>query len=413
MRGTVRPIRVPVLEIGSQAGVAAREMRIIIPAHNEADRLSETVTNLWSHFGPRATLLVVANGCSDDTAGVARSLARRYPTVELLEIRHQIGKGGAVRAGLTLGSEPYVAFIDADGSTTADQLDVLYQACVERKLSGAIGSRWLPGSRIARKQPFQRRLASRAFNRITRLVFGLKFTDTQCGAKVFERAAIDSVLHKLEIANFAFDVDVLLALQKLGKPVAEIAISWENVVEYSKVRLIRSGPTMLWALLRLSIRESVLSHVPFLDALGRSQTIPVRCGLDVLFLLPRRHVASAKFEALVSGLQARGHMARVVRTEELGSLAGLAMWYLRSGHRQTDVIVHASGSLGSQILAWSAKPKFSLLEVESRADRSELAVDEFIKETIRATHSNLYLRRNDDGWTFATQQLEPASIDPI
>ena len=94
-------------------------------------------------------MLVVANGCSDDTAGVTRTLARRFANVELLEIHQRIGKGGAVRAGLTFGREPYVAFIDADGSTAPDQLDVLLAACSERKLSGAIGSRWLPGSRIA------------------------------------------------------------------------------------------------------------------------------------------------------------------------------------------------------------------------------------------------------------------------
>ena len=393
--------------------VDAREILIIIPAHNEADRLRETIENLWSHFGSRATLLVVANGCSDGTSDVARSLARRFHTVKLLEIVHQIGKGGAVRAGLTFGTEPYVAFIDADGSTTADQLDILYHACIERKLSGAIGSRWLPGSRIARKQPLQRRLASRAFNGITRLVFHLNFTDTQCGAKVFERAAIDGVLEKLEIANFAFDVDLLLALQKRRKPVAEIPIAWENVVEYSKVRLLRSGPAMLWALLRLSIRESVLSRVPFLDALGRSQTLPVRCGLDILFFLPPHHEESAAFSKLVRGLEARGHTARVVRSDNVGALAKFVLWYLGSGRRHVDTIVHACGPLGARLLDWSAKPKFLLLDVESSAEKSATASDDFIKETMRALNSPLYLRRNDDGWTFATQQLEPTLIEPL
>ncbi len=388
-------------------------MRIIIPAHNEAGRLGQTVGDLWSHFGTRATLLVVANGCSDGTAALTRSLARLYPTVELLEIRQRIGKGGAVRAGLTLGSEPYVAFIDADGSTAANQLDVLLHACVERKLSGAIGSRWLPGSRIARKQPLQRRVASRAFNGITRLAFGLRYTDTQCGAKVFERAAIDGVLDHLEIANFAFDVDLLLALQKIGKPVAEIPISWEHVVEYSKVRLLRSGPAMLWALLRLGIRESVLARVPFIDSLGRSETLPVRCGLDVLFLVPREHEAGSGFTTLVNGLRARGHVARVVKLQDIGSLVKLCVWYLRFGHRRSDVIVHQLGTLGSRILASSAKPKYSLAEVEAFAERSALFSDDFIKEIIDATHSSQYLRRNDDGWILATQHLEPSLLDPL
>ena len=322
---------------------AMREIRIIIPAYDEAARLDETVSRLWHHFGTRATLLVVANGCTDETADIVRSLARRYATIELLEITKKIGKGGAVRAGLTLGNEPYVAFVDADGSTAADQVDFLLETCRTRKLSGAIGSRWMAGSRIARKQPLQRRIASRAFNTVTRLVFGLNYTDTQCGAKVFERDAMNEVLEHLEIANFAFDVDVLLSLKRIGKPVEEIPIAWEDVAEYSKVRLVKSGGPMLWALLRLYLKQSVFRKLPLLNALGLSETIPVRFGLDIIFLYPAGANETPALRELIDTLRARGYTARVVRLNSVGSILGFGFWYLRRGHLLCDVIVHDLG----------------------------------------------------------------------
>jgi glycosyltransferase involved in cell wall biosynthesis len=397
----------------SESSACARELRIIIPAHDEAARIEETIQSLWEHFGERASLLVVANGCTDHTAEVTRSLARRYPTLELLEISQRIGKGGAVRAGLTFGNEPYVAFMDADGSTAPDQIDVLLQTCVEQKLAGAIGSRWLPESRIARRQPLRRRLASRAFNALTRSLFGLPFTDTQCGAKVFSRAAIDEILDQLEIANFAFDVDLLLELKKVGQPVAEVAISWENVEEYSKVRLLRSGPAMVWALARLYTRESVLRHVPFVDTLGRSATIPVLSGLDILFIVSARQRATDEFLALVEGLRDRGHVVRIVRLDSTSAFGKFAYWYVRAGHRQSNAIVHDAGRIGTRILDFSAKPKFVLSKLAEAAALDPQSIDTFVQEVLETTHQSQYFSRDTDGWTLATQRLEAAEIDKI
>ena len=88
---------------------------------------------------------------------VVRSLAARYPTLDVARDRFADRKGGAVRAGLTLGSEPFVAFVDADGSTAARQIDMLLDQCVRAGAAGAIGSRWIAGAAIGRKQPWRRR----------------------------------------------------------------------------------------------------------------------------------------------------------------------------------------------------------------------------------------------------------------
>jgi dolichol-phosphate mannosyltransferase len=405
--GDIKPSTAMLREEPSSAAIVRRDLRIIIPAHNEAERLNETVGELWEYFGARATLLVVANGCTDDTTEVVRRLARRYPTVELLDIPNKIGKGGAVRAGLTLGTEPYVAFVDADGSTAADQLDVLLKTCIARGLSGMIGSRWLPGSRIAPRQPLRRRLASRIFNRIVRVVFGLELTDTQCGAKVFDRKAIDQILGDLEISNFAFDVDLLLSLRKIGKPFSEMPIAWRDVAEYSKIRLVRSAPPMLWALLRLFIRESVFRQLPFFNWLGRSETIPVRFGLDILFLLPKRQAQSATYLELFRLLKERGHTARVMRLDDAFSLPAFAFWYVREGHLLSNVIVNGFGKRLTGLLSYSAKPKLSLDGLTTVEDPA-IFCDRFILAIVAAMNGSLHFRREGDGWNLAAQRLEAA-----
>jgi len=74
--------------------------------------------------------------------------------------------------------------MDADASTSFSQMLTLYEI-----LDGAdvvIGSRWIEGSVLIREQDLARKLESRVFNLIIRLLFGLSFKDTQCGAKVFK-----------------------------------------------------------------------------------------------------------------------------------------------------------------------------------------------------------------------------------
>jgi hypothetical protein len=224
---------------------------------------------------------------------------------------------------------------------------------------------------------------------------------------------MDGILDRLEIANFAFDVDLLIALKKAGKPVVEVAISWEDVVEYSKVRLLRSGPAMLWALLRLFVRDSVFGRLPFADAVGRSQTIPVVCGLDMLFLVSRRHRSTEQFLRVVEGLRERGHIIRVVRIENFGALASFMLWYVRSGHLICNAIVHDRSKFSARIIEMSAKPKFSLREVEAGTMQSPQFLDSFVNQVANLNHRSSYFSRDGDGWTLATQRLEASQIDTI
>ena len=100
-------------------------------------------------------------------------------------------KGGGF--GQFVASGPLVGFMDADNSTKVSELVRLSRRIGDH--DGVIGSRHLPGQVLQRKQPLFRRIQSRIFNGLIRLLFGLPFYDTQCGAKIFKKEALDAVLH--------------------------------------------------------------------------------------------------------------------------------------------------------------------------------------------------------------------------
>ena len=80
-------------------------------------------------------------------------------------------------------------FTDADLSSPITEADKLFAALAEGA-DVAIGSRWLKRELQTERQPLLRQLYGRLFNLGLRLVLGLRYRDTQCGFKAFNRKAI-------------------------------------------------------------------------------------------------------------------------------------------------------------------------------------------------------------------------------
>jgi dolichol-phosphate mannosyltransferase len=204
---------------------------LVIPAYNEEHRIVSLFEGIHDFDGE---LIVVCDG-TDGTADVVDRIAagRKDLTIRCLRFNHRLGKGGGVIAGLAAARSPLVGFFDADGSTRISEMKKLFFHLSES--DGAIGSRWVSGSMLTVRQGMLRRLESRFFNFLIRSLFGLDFHDTQCGAKVFRKPAIDAVLPAMVSRGFEFDVELLWRLKNAGCRVVEVPIEWQNVGD-SRVR---------------------------------------------------------------------------------------------------------------------------------------------------------------------------------
>jgi len=131
-----------------------------------------------------------------------------------------------VIAGLTAAQAPIVGYVDADGSTAIEEMIRLFGHLTSYDV--VFGSRWIPGLAPAVRQGWARRLESRGFNLLIRVLFGLSFHDTQCGAKVFKKSAVDAVLPHLVSKGFEFDVELIWRLVQAGYRIEEVPIAWQN-----------------------------------------------------------------------------------------------------------------------------------------------------------------------------------------
>lgn len=237
-------------------------LSIVIPAHNEEKRIGSMLEAYLPFFTARyhhdVEFLVVVNGSTDKTDEVVAGYAARFPCVRLMVEPGRIGKGGAVMLGFRQAQGEFIGFVDADGATPPEAFQALMDNIGEA--GGIIASRWAKGSQVSPQQPFDRRVASRIFNMMTRTLFGLRLTDTQCGAKLMRRAAIQAILPHLGITQWAFDVDLLFQLRRGGFKIKEIPTTWRDV-EGSKVQVGSASQEMMMALVRLRLIYSPFKWV--------------------------------------------------------------------------------------------------------------------------------------------------------
>jgi glycosyltransferase involved in cell wall biosynthesis len=225
-------------------------LSIVIPAHNEEQRLPGSLTRILEHLRPqpyRWEVLVVENGSRDGTAAVAERFAREVPGVRVLR-EGQRGKGLAVRRGMLEAAGDYRFICDADLSMPIDQIDRFLPPMLE-DYDIAIASREAPGA-VRYGEPPHRHWIGRIFNWIVRLLAVPGFQDTQCGFKCFRAEAAEALFPLQRLQGWTFDVELLFVAVRRGYRVVEVPIPW-HYNPGSRVSLLRDSLAMFTDLFRI------------------------------------------------------------------------------------------------------------------------------------------------------------------
>lgn len=252
---------------------AEKLVSLVIPAHNEEGRLYDTLVvygkEMRERFGDNFEIVVVANGCSDGTVEVANAATAENPQIRVVEIEEAVGKGGAVLEGLRRADGASVAFADADGATAPESLMMLIEELSHSDV--AIGSRRLPNSTITQPQTWSRRLLGSLFAKTAKLLFGMPYKDTQCGAKALRADAARQLCEVVSETRWTFDLDLLLCARRLGLEITERPVIWADR-EGSRLRYASTTLEVLQALWIMKRRQllplAVLPEPPIFGGEG-------------------------------------------------------------------------------------------------------------------------------------------------
>lgn len=241
---------------------------LVIPMKDEARRIETSLCALASASDHRqhTELILVDDGSTDGTPEIAERLLRElHLEGRVVRLGRNLGKGGAVRAGIAAARGQAIAFSDADLSAPPDAIDACYTAIESGTADVVVTTRLHDDSNITVQPPFGRRLSGKLFNALLRILGLTAYADTQCGLKAFTEKAADMLFRDLRIQRFAFDVEVLMRAELAGLRVVELPIEWQHK-DSSRVRPLRDGTRMVVDVLRL--RRSLRAWQPAPDSKG-------------------------------------------------------------------------------------------------------------------------------------------------
>ena len=217
-------------------------LSVVVPAHNEAGGIRETLERIAAALdraGTEYEILVVDDASTDDTAAVVRSVATGNARVRYQLSHNPRGFGFAVRAGLDRFQGDAVAIVMADGSDDPDDL-VRYLDVLAAGHDCAFGSRFVRGGRVHDYPRFKLAL-NRVVNLGIRVLFRHGYDDTTNAFKAYRREVIETVQPLLS-NHFNLTVEIPLKAVVRGHTYKVVPISWRNRKEgESKLSLQEMG----------------------------------------------------------------------------------------------------------------------------------------------------------------------------
>lgn len=215
----------------------ALKLSFVVPVYNEVRRLPdfvEHVEKVSKNLGVDHETVIVDDGSVDRTYEAAQELARRYGSVRVVHYTPNEGKGYAIARGFARSNGDWVLITDVDMGL---QMLAMFPTYLETMRKGAdvvIASKRHPDALI--RYPLRRRLFSRAFISLVRLLYGIRVSDTQAGFKLFKREVLERVIPRLLIKRYAYDVELLVNIWKEGFNIVEEPLIYRHKEERMRIR---------------------------------------------------------------------------------------------------------------------------------------------------------------------------------
>ncbi|AZI58516.1 glycosyltransferase family 2 protein [Nakamurella antarctica] len=192
---------------------------IIVPAWNEQDSLPSTLAEV-ARAVPAASVLVVSDGSTDNTARIAHELG-----ATVLDLPINLGVGGAMRAGYKYALRhgfDYAVQLDADGQHSAFDVSRLIVQLQVDSADVMIGARFAGTGHYDARGP--RRWAMKLLSRVLSHVAGTRLTDTTSGFKASNAHAIRLFASNYPAEYLGDTIESLVIASRSGLVVRQLGV---------------------------------------------------------------------------------------------------------------------------------------------------------------------------------------------
>lgn len=209
------------------------DFSLVIAAYHEETRLPATLDRLLRFLGSsglRYEIVLVNDGSRDRTLTLMQEYAARFPVIRVLTHTPNQGRGFAIRKGVLAAQGDIILETDADGSVADEAITrFLNYFTAHPEVDAVFGSRELPTSYIARKQPFLRVFLGYGFIYLARVLFwSWHTTDFTLGFKMFRKKTAHDVFTHQFSNHYVAEAEIVFVTKYRGWRAHELPVTWSD-----------------------------------------------------------------------------------------------------------------------------------------------------------------------------------------
>lgn len=221
----------------TQTTLTLHKLTVVIPVYNEQDTITEVVERVCAvDLGDiQKEIIISDDGSTDGTpAAVDRLQTAHAEIVRVYTSPTNLGKGAAVRLGMSLATGDAIIVQDADLELNPAEYVSILEPFVTGRADVVYGSRFL---RTSSRIPARTRLANRFLTFLTNLLYHSRLTDMETAYKAFRRDVIAGL--QLRCVRFDFEPELTAKLLLAGYSIHEVPITYNP-------RTLEEGKKISW-----------------------------------------------------------------------------------------------------------------------------------------------------------------------
>jgi glycosyltransferase involved in cell wall biosynthesis len=188
---------------------------VIIPVLNEEDSIAAVLGDIPPEL--EAEVVVVDNGCTDQTIPLARSRGAR------IEVADQRGYGAACYAGTLAARGDILVYLDGDYSDYPDDMTKLVAPILAGQADLVLGSRLARGNLPREAMPFQQRFGNWLTARLLRWLYNIPVTDLGPFRAIGKEALLSLDMQEM---TFGWPTEMMVKAARAGLRLEEVPVRY-------------------------------------------------------------------------------------------------------------------------------------------------------------------------------------------
>jgi glycosyltransferase involved in cell wall biosynthesis len=204
-------------------------LSVVVPAYNEAHTLTALLDRVFASepgAGIRVEAVVVNDASTDETGSIAEEYIQKHPEHHIKLIHHarNLGKGAALRTGISKATGDWVVIQDADLEYDPNEYKLLLAPILNGVADVVYGSRFM-GGKPHRVLFFWHTIGNKFLTFLSNMLTNLNLTDMETCYKMFRREVVQSL--PLKENRFGFEPEVTARIARIPNiRIYEVGISY-------------------------------------------------------------------------------------------------------------------------------------------------------------------------------------------